>query len=163
MMVHEGETEVAVDRDFLRYNGTFTVLSPSGEHRTFRVSNGADDMPRIVSVLTGPENTSAYTGFGFVTRSGKNGPFCINLWRKKSTATGRRWFAPKAYERLPDDSQWGVLAATLLDLALGDGSRLRAAGFTVMAQIACRRCGRALTTPESIESGIGPICIEKEF
>jgi hypothetical protein len=26
----------------------------------------------------------------------------------------------------------------------------------------CRRCGRALTTPESIASGIGPVCASKE-
>jgi len=27
----------------------------------------------------------------------------------------------------------------------------------------CRRCGRALKTPESVKRGIGPICLIKEL
>ncbi len=27
----------------------------------------------------------------------------------------------------------------------------------------CRKCGRALTNPESVELGIGPVCLSKEI
>lgn len=52
-------------------NGTFTLRRPDGTHRTFRVRTQREDARfapgrRIIGFLSGPDNTSNYTWFGFV-------------------------------------------------------------------------------------------------
>lgn len=122
------------------HNGTFTVTSTAtGEHRTFKVRTQKDDAKfapksRIVSLMTGPCNQSDYTGFAFVN-NGK-----IHVWGSKQ---GGKF-----------DAYANMLAN--LDRHVQTGK------VTVEASICCRRCSRPLTTPESLASGIGPICEGRE-
>ena len=121
------------------FNGTYTVLSPSGEHRTFRVSTwkNADRPTRSVGLLVGSDNEASYKGFGFVQDDGR-----IIVW--KSCRGG----------------QFDKLARMLEDL-FSEDSRFKARGMTVEESRECLRCGRTLTTPQSITDGIGPECAKK--
>lgn len=119
------------------HNGTLTLTNPAtGEHRTFRVKTQPDDAKfapgqRIVSLLTGPDNTSDYTGFAFVNELGH-----VYCWTKKRGTIYER------YARMLTDLA-GVIERNKLE---------------VNFEGRCRICNRPLTTPESVESGIGPVC-----
>lgn len=127
------------------FNGFYTVKSPTGQHRTFRVFTQAEGDSfaagqRIISMLTGQDNELDYTGFGFVTKQG------IKVWKNKRGADG----AP---------SQWDLYAKMLWDLSVnGEKSPYTLKGVEVLLDKRCRRCNRRLTNPTSIESGIGPEC-----
>jgi hypothetical protein len=129
------------------FNGTHTIQNrETGEHRTFRIRTQPDDAKfapgaRIVGILTGPDNTSDYKQFGFVTDDG------INVWRKYRGADKR-----SAYE-------W---YATML-WALGtDPASAWHEKYTILTEGRCCRCNRKLTEPTSIRTGIGPVCAGRE-
>jgi hypothetical protein len=151
------------------FNGTFTLTNrTSGAHRTYRVHTVPDDDPaeglrgrRIVSILTGPENTSDYTPFGFVERHPDTwGGWAIRVWQ--------RYRSPgdpvhvDAYHWGDDWGQHVKLAAMLLCMMLRRTDCYFADRYDLLEERRCRRCDRALTTPESIEAGIGPVCIQRE-
>lgn len=121
------------------HNGIFTVQSPSGEHRTFRVKTQAADATfapgeRILSILSGSDNNHDYTGFAFIKADGR-----IILW-KKFRGNG----TPSMHERY---------VRVLLH-----PDHYRGQGMSFHMEGRCRRCNRRLTTPESISVGIGPTC-----
>ena len=130
----------------MQFNGTYTIENTeSGEHRTFRVRTQKDDARfapgrRIIGLLTGPDNNHSYTNFGFVNDDG------IVVWMKKRGTDS--WSAYQWY------------AFMLWDLAVNNGTELRKRGkaYTLLIEKHCRICNRKLTTPESIRSGIGPVC-----
>lgn len=74
-----------VDGTLATYNGEITILNTeTGGHRTFSVKTQADDArfapgQRIIALLTGSNNESDYTGFGFVTADK------IKVWGKKQS------------------------------------------------------------------------------
>lgn len=120
----------------LTHNGIFTITSTkTGDHRTFKIRTQPLDSnfapgKRVLYLLTGPNNTQDYKGFAFVDDNG------IHLWKKSQTP------------------QYQAFVRMLLNL-----TQFEAEGkCTVQAATTCRVCNRTLTTPESIESGIGPIC-----
>lgn len=127
--------------DVRTHNGFVSMVSKrTGEHRTFRVWTQSDDssfMPgrRLVGLLSGPDNESDYIAFGVLSESGD----CIHLWKKHKESAFFRW-----------------VAAALLD-PVRYSDRV---DFSFDGR--CRRCNRLLTCPESVESGIGPICSERE-
>lgn len=124
-------------------NGFYTVLmpdAPSGYY-TIRITDADLDFftrekpgTQVASVLTGPDNTTSYTGFAFVVgRSAR-------VWSKKSGDGFAGWRAA-------------------LDLLLGDFEK--AASEYVKRSGRCFVCNRPLTTPESIARKIGPVCAKK--
>ena len=122
------------------HNGYLTVLSTAtGAHRTFRIATQAADAKfapgrRVVSLLTGPDNTDNYRGFGFLDVAGDRPR--ITVWKKCR------------------GEQFDALARMLEDLPAHEAAgRVRA-----NLDARCRKCNRHLTTPESVASGIGPIC-----
>jgi len=121
------------------HNGTITIKNPAtGEHRTFQIRTQPDDArfapgKRIVSLLDGSNNEFDYTGFGFVNDDGS-----IAVWRKKSG---------------------GVFDVYARMLSNPESFQKRGAEYLFAGK--CRICNRKLTTPESIERGIGPVCAEK--
>ena len=124
------------------FNGTYTIHSgKTGEHRTFRISTQnekAEFAPgkRIVALLTGPDNESDYTGFAFIDDQG------IHVWSKKR-----------------DEGLWDQYAEMLWSLALDASfSPWAERGYRLMMEGRCVRCNRKLTEPESILTGIGPVC-----
>lgn len=122
------------------HNGTVTVQSPTGNHRTFEIKTQKQDAnfapgKRILSLLTGPNNESDYRGLGFVI-DGK-----VILWKKNRTP-----------------HYWSLVKMLLADNIESYESK----GVKYYFEGRCIRCNRKLTTPESVESGIGPICAARD-
>jgi hypothetical protein len=118
----------------------FTVANPTGTHYTFRVSHkeASAQWPEtwFVSLLTGSDNENDYTYLG--------------LLRPDITV---KLTAKSKYK--PD-----TLPVKVLNWALGlirTGGELPP-GYSIHHEGRCCRCGRTLTVPSSIESGIGPEC-----
>lgn len=129
-------------------NGVYTIENTAtGEHRTFKIktqSNDATFAPgeRVISLLTGPNNESDYKGFGFVDNND------IRIWRSRRAAS-------------PHYEQY---AKALWSLAtLGAESPYSRKGYRLHLEGRCVMCNRRLTTPESIQYGIGPVCAEKSM
>jgi hypothetical protein len=139
--------ETATAKDFvLAGNATFTLLSvATGVRYTYKVKLAKpseeykNSAPMyFVSLLTGPDNTSSYTYMGKVQR----GQFALT---RGSKMTG---------ESLPVKAfQWSF------EKLMAGG--LDPAKVQVFHMNQCGRCGRDLTTPESVERGIGPECASK--
>jgi hypothetical protein len=131
-----------ITKDFLLAgHAIFTVENTTGDHWTYRVSacEGNPDI-MFVSLLTGPQNTSDYTYLGLLIVKD-----AIVRLTKKS-----------AYSE--DTKAVQIIRRVICRLYDGQGSVIEAAGWKVHHIGKCGRCGRPLTTPASIESGIGPIC-----
>jgi Family of unknown function (DUF6011) len=123
-------------------HGTVTLRSQAtGTRFTYRVSlaRGAEDR-YFVSVLSGPENTADYAYLG--------------LWLPRE---GRFFRTAKSRVKSDDAPSFAAFAWTLRILAKG---RLPAQ-LEIWHEGTCGRCGRALTVPESVASGMGPVCAEK--
>jgi len=129
-----------MDHSIATHNGVVTIFNTkTGNHRTFRIHTQPDDAEfapgrRIVSQLAGPDNTHDYRSFGFVRDDGT-----IMVWKKK------RGGNYEIYARMLEHPEI-----------------FEAKGAVYHFSTVCRRCNRTLTTPESIESGIGPICAGHE-
>jgi len=116
----------------------FTVSNPSGEHYTFKI-NHPEKKPFFVSLLSGPDNTSDYVYLGIYNP--KN--FEIYLTAKSSFKT--------------DSTPVKVIKWAIKKIATNSSIP---AGYKIQHENKCCRCGRKLTTPESIDNGIGPECIK---
>lgn len=118
----------------------FTVENPTGEHYTFQVakkeSPGRDPI-YFAYLLTGPDNTSDYTYLGvFDVRSGDVRLTAKSRMNEESTPVRViRWVSSIVWRgrSLPE-------------------------GYAARHEGRCGRCGRVLTTPESISLGLGPHC-----
>ena len=121
---------------------TITLQSNiTGRHFTYKIAapKGQKDQenftgPYFVSILNGPHNHSNFQYVGYINRAG-------NFIHGGSKA------------RAGADSQ-SVLAFKWFIDNLGKKSN----ALTVFHEGKCCRCGRKLTTPESLISGIGPHC-----
>lgn len=120
-------------------NATFTVSNPTGEHYTFKIRKPKETTPYFVSLLSGPDNESDYTYLGV-----------YNPDKQEIKLTAKSRFTPdsKPYRVI----QWAVRHVNNLP-----------PGYAIQHNGKCCRCGRTLTVPESIETGIGPECAKKGF
>lgn len=117
-------------------NATFTVVSKgSGKRFTFKVRQPKADTPHFVSVLTGSDNESDYAFLGTI--------FNRDSYRRSAKSS----IGPSA----PSAQAFEWFFKHLNDPALETKVDVHHEGR-------CCRCGRKLTVPESIESGIGPEC-----
>lgn len=118
----------------------YTLLNTQSGNRFTYKTYEKKSMPGIllVSLLSGPDNTSNYTYLGFINK--RNWIFKSS---DKSTIT-------------PDAQSFQVFNYVY--------NRLRANTLPDFISVyhhgKCSRCGRTLTVPTSIESGIGPECIK---
>lgn len=115
-------------------NSVFTLKSnKTGKHFTFKARRPSPDKPVFVSVLSGPDNTSDYSYLGFI---GTDGRFRTSKGSKIGTEADSykafNWFWDRA-NNLPKVLEF-----------IPSGK--------------CCRCGRELTTPDSVAKGIGPEC-----
>lgn len=120
-------------------DGYYTVEFASGDYRTFRVRTqpaDADFAPgqQIISYLSGSDNESSYTRFGFVRGA------TVAPWRRFAGDT----VLVRAAKVLEDPE---AAAKTGLAFALRSNR--------------CYRCGHQLTVPASIHAGLGPDCAAK--
>lgn len=130
--------------DALRFmfggNAVFTLRSAkTGTRFTYRIRQKDDASPFFASVLTGQNNETDYDYLGFIPQDtrdrliagGKGKPGAPSF---KALGWTIAQIAQKA--RIPEDLE-------------------------VYHEGRCCACGRKLTTPESILSGIGPECAKK--
>lgn len=134
-----------VTKDFVcAGHAIFTVSNDKGDHYTFKVSAPADfnDEKPIwfVSVLTGPNNTQDYTYAGALFETGA-------LRETKGS-------------KIKSDATSFKVAAWALKLIFA-GTEFPA-GYDVQHIGKCGACGRPLTDPVSIATGLGPICAGRE-
>lgn len=118
-------------------NGYFTLSIYDGSHKTFRINTKRKTSKfapgkRVIGLLIGPENTDDYQAFGFVDDTG------IHVWKGQS-------------------AKMREYAAVLWALLMGHTVN----GYSVEVSKRCIVCGRMLTTPRSLEMGIGETCLEK--
>lgn len=131
-----------ISKDFLLAGrAIFTAVNASGERYTFRVSRKAGVHASIYfgAVLQGADRANDYRYVGIVDTT-----------RMRLSAT-KKGLAPesRAFRAL----DWILMVV--------DGKRDLPEGYALMHAGRCGRCGRLLTVPESIVTGLGPECAEK--
>lgn len=145
-----------IDRTFvLAGDAIFTVTLPADfaarhkipGHYTFRVKHKPADSQWteawFVELLAGPDNTDDFDYVGKLDPQTGS----VRLTRKSRYS--------------PDAMVVRVLRRVLSRLWAADLGPVREAGFAVAHAGRCGRCGRTLTEPESIATGIGPVCRDK--
>lgn len=119
-------------------NATFTVTSrKTGTRFTYKIRQPKEGMPHFVKVLSGPDNESDFRFIGTI--------FDGKIFR----TSGKGGISPQA----PSVVAFNWIWANIEQPDLGTKIEIHHEGR-------CCRCGRKLTVPESIESGIGPECRE---
>jgi hypothetical protein len=124
-----------------RLNGYYTVTLPDATYVTLQLEDDfRADQPegaQMASYLIGPANGTDYKGFAFIGTDG-----ALRVWRSAGDV-------PRQRQALSI-----LFAATDVDAKEMGLSFARESGR-------CCVCGRLLTTPDSIEKGIGPVCLRK--
>ena len=136
--------------------GTWTIQNTkTGDHRTFKVTGTRDRSKfkpgtRVVQVMTGTDNHGDFEGFGEVRGD------AVDVWRSKrgdeSKASPHEFFA-SMLAGLMGGRAWVRQGVASIDWA--------AKGYELRGEQRCLRCGDKLTTPESLDRGIGPVCAKK--
>lgn len=130
------------DFDVCTHNACITIHNPNtGNHRTFKIRTQKEDADfapgkRIIYLLTGADRSDYrnWKSFGFVYED--NG---VAVWHKHV----------------------GTVYATYADMLNRREVYERSHNVEYMVEARCRICNRPLTEPESISSGVGPICRRK--
>jgi len=123
-------------------NALFTVGNNTGKHYTFKIKKGKrQDSPYFVSLLTGQENSSdkSFTYMGILN------PLSMYVYLTKKTKFNETSTPVKVI-------RWAI--------KLVHSHKSIPVGYSIQHEGRCCRCGRVLTSPESIERGIGPECIK---
>ena len=150
------KVEHRIGKDFiLAGDATFTIVSPplgkgakldpaGRTHRTYRVEysepNNGYPEAFFVKTLTGPDNETHYSYVGILDP--KTGEV-------RTTAKSKHW---EGTTRLT------LLRRVLYRVWRAEVGEIRKHGYDVLHSGKCGRCGRKLTVPSSVESGIGPEC-----
>lgn len=126
-------------------NATFTVQNATGDYYTFKIRQpksqpGEQAKPFFAGLLTGPDNESSYTYMGIFNPE----TFTVNLTR--------------ASKYTDDTKPVQVIRWALKQVFTG--ARLPE-GYQIRHEGKCGCCGRKLTTPESLDRGIGPECASR--
>lgn len=117
---------------------TFTVENPKKKHYTYQIKFSKKINKYFVYLLTGPNNENSFTYMGML----------INSHVKMTQAS------KYSLESLPVKVFNWVMSIIESGKSLPNGYFLEHNG-------SCGRCGKKLTTPESIKMGLGPICRSK--
>jgi hypothetical protein len=115
-------------------------------HYTFRVkfkaASAEFDEAYFVQLLTGPDNTANYSYIGLL-----------------NPATGEVRLTGNS-KRGENSVEVQLLRRTLKRVWDGTADEIEKHGFKLHHEGRCGRCHRLLTTPESVERGIGPECVK---
>jgi hypothetical protein len=139
-------TSAAAARQFITAgNATVTFKSlKSGTHFTYRIraphteEGKPDNGFRFVSLMTGPDNETSFSYFGYLKPSQAGVVFCHGGGKAKvayDTPSVRAfaWAWQQLQNQMPDQLE-------------------------IWHEGRCGRCARKLTHPDSIASGFGPEC-----
>lgn len=125
-------------------NASFTVKNDgTGKHLTYKVvkseteDNLKDDV-WFVTTLNGSDNETDFAYIGIIASGGFRITKKSRFSEDAVSVKGFKWL-------------WNNVTA---NRELPDNVKFYHSGR-------CGRCGRKLTTPESVETGFGPICMEK--
>lgn len=127
-------------------NATFTVRNPeTGQRFTLRLvrpeeTESQKEPPWFAYYLNGPDNSSSFAYLGMVPR--------------EAEGKALRLVRTKASKATPEAPVWRALAWLL-------AGRLEDSRVEVWHEGSCGRCGRKLTVPESVATGLGPVCAQK--
>lgn len=148
-------------------NGTYTVSHPELGQYTLKLwtsdrENDRGEYPRVVSILTGPDNGRDYTAVAFLNET-KTGARAAMFKNVRSTPEDLRPY------RNPDGLNWSASwnktekkVAVWLSLAqYAPKGYWAQEGYELDVAAHCLRCNAKLTRKESIDLGIGPVCAEK--
>lgn len=141
---------------------TFTLRNEEeGSHITLRTSRAKGHLYSqgvVVEVMNGSENSSDFALLGVAERAFGGFTFTPKYdldWRDRFVPR-KVWRDSRVADRhTPRQVEKGV--KTMLWLA----RQVETGRFTIHPSGNCAHCGRKLTEPESIESGLGPICRSK--
>lgn len=129
-----------IDIDYVRAgNSIVTVSNNEGKHYTFKFKKKKDQSVYFVSMLTGADNNSDYQYMGVLTD------------QDYVLATKASKFS----------NQGTPIKVVNWALDVINGNKTLPDGYDIMHNGHCGRCGRVLTTPESIKTGLGPVCATK--
>lgn len=149
MSAHKFEAISTAAAFILAGNARFTLVSGvTGARFTFRVSRKDESSPWFVSVLSGANNEAdyAYLGTIFPARPvhGRTAPSPMVpvFFHGKKSRIGKDAPSAKAFAWA-----WTFIARGQMPPSC-----------EIWHEGRCGKCGRALTVPESIASGIGPVC-----
>jgi hypothetical protein len=144
-------TTAAFRAFILAGNAIFTIVSKkTGARKTFRVQakKGATDF-WFVSLLVGPSNTEDYKYLGA-------------LWVKGNKTAAADFGDHPALGWKQNKQGWGedasVAFAWIVRNLNGETDGEIFDHAEVYHEGRCGRCGRTLTTPESVATGLGPVC-----
>lgn len=120
---------------------TVTLKSlASGAHYTYKIGKAKDkDDLFFVGLLTGPDNGADYQYIGYMRKQGK----------EPMMYAGRKGNAAHPAYKAIDWALYHLARDTMPE------------NLEVWHEGRCCRCGRKLTTPTSLETGIGPECAKK--
>jgi len=138
--------DAATARRFALAGAARLTLSSArtGARYTFRFKQAEPNISiYFVSLLTGPDNDADYTYIGLLDAGSATLPQLA-----KFRLTGK--------SKLPETSAPVRAARFFCERVIRDGAIPD--GLEVRHEGRCGRCGRALTTPESVDRGIGPEC-----
>ena len=124
--------------------GTFTIVYPAhNTHRTIQVEEGDGGFSgrKILSIMNGTDNETSFFRFGHVNPDGT-----IKFWLSR---TGT-W----------DDERKERVARAFAKIAASEQAAFDAGLAYAKQSGKCFRCNRKLTTPKSLEAGIGPECLK---
>ena len=111
----------------------------TGGRYTYKIKKDKEKKVFYVQLLTGPDNTADYQYIGLITEAGN--------------------FTLTKASRLPITSL-PVLGFSKIFSSLVNGNPNE--NLEIWHSGICGRCSKLLTDPESIESGLGPICRAKK-
>jgi len=114
---------------------TFTIANPKKDRYTYKVSLSKELNRHFVYMLTGSNNETDYTYVGMISYE--------NLLLTRASKFKESTLPVKVFKYA-------------LDIAKGNKALLP--GYFLEHNGHCGRCGRKLTTPESIKLGLGPVC-----
>ena len=119
-------------------NATFTFANPKNERYTYKVKYSKKINQHFVYLLTGANNETDYTYMGMFAFDR------VQMTRKS---------------KYKADSIPVKVFNYAMTVISGYNELLN--GYFLEHDGHCGRCGRKLTTPESIKAGLGPVCIAK--
>lgn len=122
-----------------------TVVKPNRSHHTYKFrwvqpSENYHYRSCFVSVMTGTDNENHFSYIGLLNS------FTGGL----KTTRGSKLAA--------DDVRVVIIDRVLSRLCANEQHIIESHGWELKHEGKCGRCGRKLTNPESIETGIGPVC-----
>jgi len=127
---------IALEKFALAGNATFTAVSrKTGNRFTFKVTKFDPNRPHSVALMNGPDNENSYCYLG-------------TIFNEADYRHGKK---ARISQDAPSAKAFEYIWAHRNDADLPEKVEIHHEGK-------CCCCGRKLTTPESVVTGIGPIC-----